>query len=65
LGGNQFGLSTDLPSPGDYNGDGKNDLVVFRQSDGNWYILESNSSPFRVQHWGLNQDKPVPGAIVP
>jgi hypothetical protein len=29
-----FGNSTDLPAPGDFDGDGKVDLAVYRQSAG-------------------------------
>lgn len=57
----QFGVGTDTPVPGDYDGDGKTDRAVFRPSDGNWYILNSGNSTVTIFHWGQNGDKPVVG----
>ena len=34
----QFGDPTDTPVPGDYDGDGRTDLAVFRQSTGQWFV---------------------------
>ena len=38
----QWGVSTDKPVPGDYDGDGKTDFAVFRPSDGVWYVINSS-----------------------
>src|SRR5262249_44143425 len=58
-----WGLSTDKPVPGDYDGDGLIDPAVYRPSDGMWHVLKSTSNytaTIDVQ-WGLSTDTPVPG----
>jgi FG-GAP-like repeat/Right handed beta helix region len=54
-----FGISTDTPVAGDYDGDGVDDIAV-RRSDGNWYLLRSNSG-FAGFAWGFGDDRPVIG----
>jgi hypothetical protein len=53
-----FGLSTDVPVIGDFDGDRRNDPAVFRGGD--WWIRESLTQMPRFQHFGLATDKPVP-----
>lgn len=57
----QFGISSDTPVPGDYDGDGKTDRAVFRASEGRWYILNSGNSTVSILNWGVNIDRPVQG----
>ena len=51
-----------LPS-GDFDGDGRTDVGVFRPSTGGWYVLQSstgNTSSVGYS-WGLSTDVPQPG----
>jgi hypothetical protein len=57
----QFGDINDRPVPGDYDGDGRMDLAVFRPASGNWYILNSRDGSLTAQHFGISTDRPVPG----
>jgi hypothetical protein len=59
------GAMSDVPVPGDYDGDGRTDLAVWRPGDGTWYILKSsaNYTTSRQVQWGAaaQGDRPVPG----
>jgi len=49
-----------VKSRGDFDGDGKTDFSVFRPSEGNWYMQQSQAG-FGVVHWGANGDIITPG----
>lgn len=54
-----FGLfADDIPVPGDYDGDGISDIAVWRNSNGDYYYLESSTATFRAVHFGATGDNP-------
>ena len=60
-----WGLSTDVPTPGDYDGDdGKMDASIFRPSAATWYVDRSTAGVL-IQQFGVTTDLPVPSAYVP
>ena len=59
--GIHWGQTADIPVPGDYDGDGRDDIGVYR--DGTWYINGSAGSPLTYV-FGLTGDLPIPKMYV-
>jgi hypothetical protein len=61
----RFGISSDMPIPADYDGDGKTDVSVYRAADNAWYRLNSTNGAFVARNFGQNGDIPSPSSIQP
>lgn len=68
-GGIPWGTTGDTIVNGDFDGDAKTDIAVFRGSAGTWYYLRSstqtaanapNAAGFTAQQWGTAGDNPQP-----
>lgn len=51
--------STDFTAQNDYNGDGRTDLVIWRNTNGRFYILDLASNEMSQVVWGEPSDMPV------
>ncbi|HEX8493339.1 MAG TPA: VCBS repeat-containing protein [Pyrinomonadaceae bacterium] len=56
-------VQNDQLVPGDYDGDGKVDIAVYRSYEGNWYVLRSSDGGVTMMY--LQGDVPVPEAYSP
>ncbi|MDH3491959.1 MAG: VCBS repeat-containing protein [Acidobacteriota bacterium] len=55
-----FGLlNTDLTTQNDFDGDGATDIAIWRDSERNYYVLQTTNGSLAVTHWGLSTDYPV------
>ncbi len=52
-----WGLGGDVTAIGDYDGDGKTDYAVFRQSNGIFYIIKSSDNTVQTIPFGQSGDK--------
>jgi hypothetical protein len=57
----RFGVGTDKPAPGDYTGDGKAELAIFRPSTGEWFFQRSENNSYYSVPFGAAGDVPAPG----
>jgi len=57
----QLQLNAITEAVADFDGSGVTDKVVFRPSNGEWFVLLSNGSGVFMQQWGMSGDIPVPG----
>jgi hypothetical protein len=55
-------LAGQLSTAGDFDGDDRTDISVFRPVNGTWYVLRSGSqfTAYTPYQWGVSSDVPVP-----
>src|SRR5262249_37619432 len=58
-----FGLNTDMPVPGDYDGDGQADVAIYRPAEGKWYVLPSTTGVAYTVLLGQRGDRPLVGGL--
>jgi len=66
----QWGVSSDIPVGGDYDGETfrfsfpgyrkSTELAIFRPSTGTWWVYNRLTNTASATQWGANGDKPVP-----
>ncbi len=55
-----FGLSSDKPITGDFDGDSKTDIAVYRPASGVWYVRNSATNTILANTFGEATDLPIP-----
>jgi CHRD domain len=55
----RWGQNGDKPLMADFNGDGRDELAVYRPSNGTWYILDPRTRSTTAIQWGLAEDIPL------
>jgi len=59
------GHPSDIPVPGDYDGDGEADIAIYRAASGVWWIRPSTTgTPYAVSFGGHPSDMPVNPACI-
>lgn len=59
--GYAWGLTGDHPTPADFDGDGRDDVAIWRQGaadEAGYYIIQSSDSTFRFEPFGIFGDNP-------
>lgn len=49
----------DIPTQGDFDGDGKTDFAIFRPSEGRFYVAYSSDGSVHYGYWGTRGDIPI------
>jgi hypothetical protein len=58
----QWGVASDVQTPGDFDGDGKTDIAIYRPgSPGQWFWIRSSDNVVNITSFGIPGDKPVAG----
>ena len=50
----------DIAVPADFDGDGRDNMAVFRPSNGTWYTSTDPSANYGAKQWGTAGDIPAP-----